>query len=264
MPNPDTALPLAIWGPSASGKTVLMAQLHLQTHRGHSDWNVLPAQQKTLAFIQQMEERRHQHNEFPRATPVGAKEEVAYLFAHHGHIKASLLVEDRAGNDYETMEEDSRRKMNEALGLVLLIDPFRDPGKLYLELSRLLNQMHVDRLRSDGQTPKDPRPIAVCLSKADLLIESAADYHRACATPDAFVRDMDRWNLIPLLDKFCAHYCLFPVSAVGVELRYGIIETSIFYDEELNLRVKTQGQPFNLMEPFTWLIHELAALPAEY
>lgn len=261
MANGDTALPLAIWGPSASGKTVLMAQLHLQTHGGRSDWDVLPARQNTLAFIQQMEERRRQHNEFPRATPVGDKEEIAYLFAYRDQIKASLLVEDRAGKDYESMEEDSRRKMNEALGLVLLVDPFRDPGKLYLELSRLLNQMHVDRLRPavDGQSPKDPRPIAVCLSKSDLLLESAADYRRACAEPDGFVRGQDRWNLAPLLDKFCAHYRFFPVSAVGVDLRYGVVEPVIFYDEALNPRVKTKGQPFNLMEPFTWLIEQLTA-----
>ena len=191
---PEQGIPLAIWGPVASGKTVLMAQLHLQTLRQSSDWSVLPARQATLDYVRALEERRQQRNEFPLATVLGRKDEIAYLFAYRDHIQAALLVEDRAGGDYETLEEDSQRRMNQAAGLVLLIDPFRDPAKLCLELSRLLNQMHIDRLpgQPGGQSTKDPRPIAVCVSKADLLVESADDHRRACAEPDAFVRERDR------------------------------------------------------------------------
>ncbi|MFO1429791.1 MAG: hypothetical protein U1F76_06580 [Candidatus Competibacteraceae bacterium] len=249
----DQAIQLAIWGPSASGKTMLLAQLYLEIHAEKGDWDIYPTQ-KSLEFIDRMQEWRI-NNLFPPATPVGKKDQIIYeFFNHRTQVKASLLVEDRAGKDYESQEEESRQRMNTAAGLVLLVDPFREQGKLYLELSRLLNRMHVDRQEPE---PKDRRPFAVCISKADFLIESPADYRRACQEPDVFVRDNDRWGLVPLLDRFCSNYRLFPVSAVGVQVRYGVIEPIAFYDENLKLRTGAQGRPFNLMAPFTWLIDQV-------
>ncbi len=246
---------LAIWGPSAAGKTVLLAQLYLEIYAERGDWDIYPTQ-KSLEFIERMQEWRV-NNLFPPATPVGQKDQIIYQFVNHRtHAKAALLVEDRAGKDYESQEEESRQRLNTAEGLVILVDPFREQRSLYVELSRLLNRMHVDRQEPEQ---KDRRPIAVCISKADFLIESPADYRRACEEPDAFVRENDRWSLAPLLDRFCANYRLFPVSAVGVQLHYGVIEAIAFYDENLKLRIGSKGKPFNLMAPFTWLIDQLTA-----
>jgi len=261
----EAAIPLAIWGPIASGKTLLMAQLHLETHAGPGEWDVYPAQQSALQFIHQMQECRL-NNEFPPATAVGLEEQIAYEFVNRNTgARATLAVEDRGGKDYEheTLHQDARQRVNSAAGLVLLIDPSRDTRHVQSQLSHLLLQMHGDR-RADAASAdglKDLRPIAVCVSKADGLIESPADYHRACADPDGFVRAKDRWGMAPLLDKFCANYRFFAVSAVGVALRHGVIEANTFYDENFNLRLKSQGKPFNLMAPFAWLIGQLAANP---
>lgn len=256
----ESAIPLAIWGPAASGKTVLMAQLHLESHGAGVDWDVYPTQQASLDFIHQMQERRLD-NLFPPATAVGRKEQIAYeFFNRKTGVRASLVAEDRAGQDYERLEDDARGRLNAAAGLVLLIDPLRNLRDIQSQLSRMLFQMHTDRRAGQPQAsdPKDPRPIAVCVSKADELLQRPADYRRACEAPDAFVRESDRWDLTPMLDKFCANYRFFPLSAVGVDLRHGVLESNTFYDENFNLRIKTQGKPFNLMTPFAWLIGQLA------
>ena len=143
----DSVLPLAIWGPSASGKTVLMAQLHLETHAVQGDWDVYPSHQDSLQFIHQMQEYRL-NNEFPPATTVGLTEQIAYeFFNRKTGARASLAVEDRGGKDYEheTLHGDARNRINAAAGLVLLIDPSRDLRHIQSQLSHLLRQMHTDR-----------------------------------------------------------------------------------------------------------------------
>ena len=255
----EVALALTVWGPAASGKTVLMAQLHLENPVDGGDWDIYPTQQASLDFIHQMKERRLD-NQFPPATAVGRKDQIGYgFFNRRTGVRASLLAEDRAGQDYERLEDDARGRLNTAAGLVLLIDPTRDPRDIQSQVSRMLFQMHTDRRAGQPQasSPKDPRPIAVCVSKADELLGWASDYRRACLEPDAFVREADRWDLSPLLEKFCANYRFFPVSAVGVDLCHGVLEANTFYDENYNLRIKTKGKPFNLMNPFTWLIGQL-------
>jgi len=258
--NEAPAIPLAIWGPAASGKTVLMAQLHLESHAEAGEWDIYPTRQDSLDFIHQMQERRLD-NQFPPATAVGRKEHIAYEFVNRKTgVRASLAVEDRAGQDYERMEEDARARLNAAAGLVLLIDPTRNQRDIQSQLSRMLFQMHTDLRagRAAEADPKDRRPIAVCVSKADELLRWPADYRRACQAPDAFVREADRWDLTPMLEKFCANYRFFPLSAVGVALSHGVLEPNTFYDENFNLRIKTKGKPFNLMTPFAWLIGQLA------
>ena len=66
-------------------------------------------------------------------------------------------------------------------------------------------------------------------------------------------------SLTPLLDRFSSNYRLFPLSSVGVRLHYGVIETVVFYDENLRLRLGGAGKSFNLMAPFNWLINQVAA-----
>jgi hypothetical protein len=104
---------------------------------------------------------------------------------------------------------------------------------------------------------KDERPIAVCLSKADTLIRTPADFRRAIEWPDDFVREHLDPGLVRPLERLCANYRLFPISAAGVRLRYGAIEPVVFLDENLEPRICPGGRPFNLMAPFTWLLQQL-------
>ena len=93
-----------------------------------------------------------------------------------------------------------------------------------------------------------------------MLIETAADFRRALDAPDEFVRERVSPVLVQGLDHYCAKYRLFPVSAVGVRLRHGVVEPAVFSDERLQPRICPGGRPFNLRAPFAWLLNELTHL----
>jgi hypothetical protein len=105
----------------------------------------------------------------------------------------------------------------------------------------------------------DERPLAVCLSKADLLMESPEDLRLALEEPDRFVRPRLSRQILAVLDQFHADYRLFPVSAVGVRLRWGVVEPAVFYDEALSPRIYPGAEPVHLVTPFAWLLDRAAA-----
>jgi GTPase SAR1 family protein len=267
-PNPAAGrrpVQLTLWGPSSAGKTVLLAKLYLETEN-REDWDIFPTQ-KSVDFIQTMRERMRTSNLFPPATTVGHVEGIEYLFRHRQTgLEASLQLEDRAGRESEDLQDESdtaggkvslKQRLGSAQGLVLLFDPISDETLLESRVWRTLELLHV---ASGRGVQKDERPIAVCLSKADVLIETAADFRRALETPDEFVRERVPAVLLHALDRFCTHYRLFPVSAAGVRLRHGVVEPVVFLDEDLKPRVCPGGQAFNLMAPFAWLLQELTGL----
>jgi hypothetical protein len=256
----SAGISLALWGPTSAGKTVLLAQLFLQQLRtGLTDgeWGLYPTQ-GSIGFIQAMQDRIRTENLFPIPTGVGQTEKIEYSFQGRG-VTASLEVEDRSGKDFEELRDDTRERLAAARGLLLFFDPQSETVKLETSLSNTLAQIYLDRPETIG---RDPRPVAVCLSKADLLVESAADLARAIEAPDDFVRSYIERNLLGSLDHYCANYRLFPVSAAGVRLRYGTLEPVVFYDEDLGPRLSPGGEPFNLMRPFTWLLDQIAGGPA--
>ncbi len=263
MPMPggtraETQIRLAMWGPSAAGKTVLLAQLFLEARtESDGEWDIFPTDESSLEFISSMQETRSS-NLFPPATPVGAKDQISYrLRNRRTGVTASLMLEDRAGRDFEQFESEAQERLGSADGLILLFDPLRDKTGLrqeIMQLSKALGRIHLAR-GHDYQ--KDDRPIAVCVSKADSLIESPADYRLACLNPHEFVRGQDHWGLIRELDTYCDNYRLFPVSAVGIQMQYGVIDTVAFYDEKLTQRLRSKGRPFNLMAPFAWIIAQV-------
>ncbi|MEE8525311.1 MAG: hypothetical protein V3T72_15350 [Thermoanaerobaculia bacterium] len=267
-PNPTTAGPqaagpavgdkppvqLALWGPSAAGKTVLLAQLYLYMRRTRVAWEIFPSD-KSLDFIRQMRTQMHRQNFFPTATAVGTEERIVYHFRHReSGAKASLAVEDRAGVDFENLQPDAQERLRSAAGLVLLFDPTRNRTQLEIEVAQTLEDVHVSSGRDVG---KDDRPIAACISKADVLISSAADLARARDDPDGFVRERVDSILVDVLERFCSNYRLFPVSAAGLRLRHGVVEPAVFYDENLTPRIGRSGRPFNLMAPFAWVLDRL-------
>lgn len=243
-------LHVALWGPSAAGKTALLAQLFDRPHR---DWEIFPTPE-SLPFIKRMQPVLQSNNLFPPATSVGRPERIVYQFRHKETRDTAILeVEDRAGKDYEDGTEDSQRRLSEADGLVLLFDPLRDREKLAQEVRDTFQSLHVMNGRG---AEKDPRPIAVCLSKADLFIETPADLKRAHDDPEGFVRDRMARGLDETIGRYCERFRLFPVSAAGVRLRHGAVLPAVFYDERLRLRIGQGGSPINLLEPFLWVFEE--------
>jgi hypothetical protein len=249
---------LALWGPSAAGKTALLAKLFVDAD--DEQWEVFPTQ-GSLGFIHSMRTRMKIANQFPPATNVRAPEEIEYVFRHRtSGTVASLHLEDRAGVESEDLQKELggtvslRTRLGTVDGLVLVFDPTSDQAALENCVLQSLELLYVTSGRQAG---KDARPIAVCVSKADLLIEHPADFRRALETPDEFVRDRVASVLVTALDRYCSNYRLFPFSAAGVRLRQGMIEPAVFLDETLQPRICPGGRPFNLMAPFSWLLAQL-------
>ncbi len=245
---------LALWGPTASGKTVLLAQLYFEADAEAADWEIFPTE-SSLAFIKQMRDKMRSSNAFPGGTT--AREKIVYHFRHrHSGAQATLEVEDRPGKDYQDLDEPTLDRLQAVDGLVLLFDPTRSVATRRRELWETLEDLHV---ASGLGGTKDSRPFAVCMSKADHLINSAADFRRARSDEemDDFVRQHADPELLRALKRFCDNYRFFPVSSAGVDLRHGVIERVVFFDESLEPRICTAGQPFNLLAPFAWILDEL-------
>lgn len=249
------AVQVAMWGPSAAGKTALLAQIYLNTGTD-STWRVTSTE-LVQRFIEEMRDMLRADNSFPPATTPGHAEQIAYRFHHrHDHRQALLRVEDRAGVESEELDEKGRERLRAADGLLLLFDPARPPEKLEAELWQTLERTHNG---DDGGDGRDVRPIAVCLSKADLMIATPTDFERARRDPHGFVSQYAPPDLLRALDRYCANYRLFPVSSAGVFIRHGVVEPVVFYDERLSPRIRRDGTTLNLMEPFEWLFNEIEA-----
>jgi hypothetical protein len=248
----EAPIELAMWGPSSSGKTALLAKLYIDCDAG--DWEIFPTQ-SSLKFIQDMREHMRTRNAFPPATAAGLVEKIEYLFRHRRTgAAASLRMEDRAGAYSENLSDELKASLGRAAGLVLLFDPLSEGATLESQVWRTLEQVHIASRRG---VRKDDRPIAVCVSKADVLIESPEDLRRAQEDPQGFVREHDRMGLRRALDRFCSNYRLFPVSAAGVRLHRGLVDFRVFYDEKLAPRICAGSQPLNLMQPFSWLLDQV-------
>jgi hypothetical protein len=251
---------LALWGPAASGKTALIAELFLDDMGGDPNWEIFPTE-RSIAFVQAMRERIRTGNSFPKATSVGQVEGIEYHFKHRqSGATASLQLEDRAGQDSIDVAENKeegvsfKQRLGSADGVVLLFDALADGSQLESRVARTLELLYV---ASGRVGRRDERPIAVCISKADALVQTPADFRRAVQQPDDFVREQLDPGLLAMLGRYCDRYRLFPVSAAGVRLRYGAIEPVVFIDENLQPRICPGGRPFNLKAPFTWLLDEL-------
>jgi hypothetical protein len=251
MPEPWN---IGLWGPASAGKTAFLAQLYRRSVLFQRDWEIFSSPEANQ-FLELVAVPMDQ-NRFPAATAItGTIAKVAYRFRHKiSGGEASLIIEDHPGAESERLSEEGKRRFNSADALILLFDPERDRRTLEAEIERTLRRLADAANRGVN---KDSRPIAICLTKADQMIKTAEDLRRATETPREFVF---RW-LTPQLTgwfaRYCTNYEFFPVSSAGVFLRHGVVEQSVFLDEQLNLRLGSEGEPLNLMAPFAWLFDRI-------
>jgi GTPase SAR1 family protein len=248
---PDVTV--ALWGPASAGKTVFLAQLYLQPFSMKTDWDIF-ATEDSQRFLEQVQ-KEIDNNRFPPATTINDIQKVAYTFRHRvTGREAALIIEDRAGVESTNLTEESKKRLNEADGLLLLFDPEAEPRLLAHKIEETLRKLHIAAARG---ARSDQRPIAVCLSKCDLLIDTPEDLERARQNPREFVLEKITPDLVQWLGKYCADFELFPVSSVGIRLRHGAIERVVFYDEAFALRMGADGASINLMAPFEWLFNRI-------
>ncbi|MFH1468444.1 MAG: hypothetical protein ABIO70_28905 [Pseudomonadota bacterium] len=257
------AMEIAMWGPASSGKTMLLAQLLLDSRYSTRDWLVYPTAEAE-AFAQVMYRAIKSEHRFPLPTVKDNPQSVLYTFRHEGKDRSvDLYVEDRAGALWEKLDDESKERLIDSAGLVLLFDPTREPMAFRQEVFETLTSLFLTRKKRGIE--RDPRPVAVCLSKADEIMESADDVRRACSAEErgAFVASWlqrhGHQGVIDQLEKYHGCYQLFPVSSVGVLLRHGVVEPAVFYDEQLLPRIIPHGQAMNIMAPFDWIFAELEA-----
>jgi hypothetical protein len=243
---------ITLWGPSSSGKTALLSYLYLRSQAVETDWKIFPTK-ASLEEIDRQSSRIQRDNEFPIPTIENLEREISYLFKNSTTGETFVLeTKDRAGARSVAMDAEILESLNASQGIVLFLDhgqPHRE-----IDVVKALRWMYVHR-GTEGE--QDMRPLAVCLSKVDLLVNTPQDFMRLEDKPDHFVRDHLSKELLGWIDQFHAVVKFFPVSSVGLRLSFGSIQKSVFLDEKLVLRVTPRGNPINVIEPFSWIFEEL-------
>jgi hypothetical protein len=257
----EAPITVALWGPSAAGKTMLVAQLYQQqSSAAASAWDVLPhpTMPTTAEFVQLMRKDIRANNLFPKATAIKddrrreGSDQIVYLFRHRETGRTvTVSIEDRPGKEWENLDNGAKERLREAKGLLLLFDPTRALADLEDEVLRTLEHISGTTARV-GE--KERRPVAVCMSKADLLVRSLHEVRQATANPHEFVRDRMNPIIEAAFQRYLDKFRFYPVSAVGIRPRRGVLEPMVFFDEQLVPRICSEdGEPLNLMAAFSWL-----------
>jgi hypothetical protein len=250
---------IVMWGPVASGKTALLAQIFLRSQSSESEWMVRPTP-ASMNFISDMLKRIQAANSFPAPTAAaGYGVDLGFRLMNKNSKKmAEVTIRDRPGGEFERLDEDTMRLLQRARGLVLLFDHTRDPSQLSREVQLTVLKIYTDLEQQTGTFRRyDPRPVAVCLSKADLLIDGAEDLELARRDPDTFVTRTISPEIVKIVREYYPNSRFFPISSIGVRLQYGVVQRMIFYDEDFGIRVGQAQAPLNLLEPFAWLLEQL-------
>jgi hypothetical protein len=195
-------------------------------------------------------------SQFPLGTRVEEKEQIiAYEFEHvKTHQRVMLFTEDRAGILSERLDESDLKRFASADGLIILIDRIAR-ASFESEILRALE--HFYHSARSGGSSVDSRPIAFCLAKSDLLTKTASDLSFAIQHPDDFVLERLPADFVAWIKQYCPNRRFFPISAAGVQAKFGAVRPAVFYDESMLLRLTNQGAPLNLMMPFEWLFQQL-------
>jgi hypothetical protein len=246
---PEEQLRIALWGASKAGKTALLAYLKHFTEK--TDWDVQQTSE-SFDFVNGMR-KRLKDNRFPEPTAFGHTDRVVYrLVRVRDQRSATLCVEDRAGGKWLELAAEEKALLKDAQALIVLIDPAESAVSIENDVKSMIESVGLER-----DSAVDERPVAICVSKADGLVDAPEDFRRAVEDPEGFLFDRLSDRLRPTLKKFftlrCPTHRFFPVSAVGVQVRHGLVRSAVLMDEQLTLRIAPIGQPLNLTEPFEWI-----------
>jgi hypothetical protein len=249
------SLKILVWGPPSAGKTVFLAYLYLGTKSAMSDWTVF-AESDTENWVQTMRENIWEANRFPPPTKAGADHSsMTFTFRNRRTGKqAELATDDRPGAESLQLQEERLEEFRTADALMLVVDHSRGP-KLESEMEASLAKMYR---HGGGKGKVDQRPIAVCLSKSDMLINSSGQLRQAIEDSSEFVRDCIGPSSIRWISDFCPNHKLFAVSAIGLMQQYGWVRSPVFCDERLDRRVSGRTEPLNLLAPIEWIFEKLS------
>ncbi|MBL8213833.1 MAG: GTPase domain-containing protein [Bryobacterales bacterium] len=238
---------IGLWGRSEAGKTALLYQLC--THVTQTGWQVFP-NEAARPFLENAASLAAQ-NRFPQPTALGTRAQVVYDLCSPQGQSASIHVTDKAGEELEELSDEVTAELNSCDGLLLLFDCMEPRSQLQTGLKRLLNSLHMAR---QAGAARNPKPIAICLTKADRLMETEADMHLAIEQPARFVSERIDPALAVIAETRLSCFQLFPVSAAGVFVKEGALRSATFFDESLSPRLATGGRAINLTAPIAFLL----------
>jgi hypothetical protein len=249
---------LRLWGGPSSGKSAYLGLLATKVAQDHSSaWEVLPGHDIDPVWFASQLRGFDTDCRFPQMTSSGDARKLGYVLRHRTDgRRARVEFEDRAGADYVNMSEKVADQLTAADGIMLLLDPLRPDWTVQEnEVQCGLKSLQ----RSRGTEAADPRPLALCCSKCDALIADADDYRRALDDPEGFLSPHIGHAVIHAVRRQFPNMRMFAVSAAGVRLMAGVAMPAVFYDEALELRIRRDGMPLNLLEPLTWLLEAAVA-----
>ena len=241
------------------GQTAFLALLFLRsTEFQKAGWTIYLGDHQTKEWLQDMRQTIDVRNRFPKATSAAVDRiRLSYEFVSQktGH-RFVLDTDDRPGLRYEEMDAEVLRSLLEARGRLFFFDHTGEPKRRRDQILRAFEDLHgAGRPYRDSHL--DSNPIAICLTKADMLIHSPEDLRRAREQPQEFVLERMEPELLRWAENYFTRIRLFPVSSVGVELLHGVVRPTIFFDERLEARWARVCPPLNLFEPFEWIFRTM-------
>jgi hypothetical protein len=160
-------------------------------------------------------------------------------------------------------------------GFLLVLDPTQPPEPQRKALASFCQELREARQIWPGQPI--PVPVAVCLTKIDLLVgatplgEQALEWlerlrvmpretlrldvlqRRSKMVEEVLGSLFGTWNVMrDLKDNFGSNFCFFPLTPVGIDEDDDVLRGLRRGKESLKNRAQS---PFGVLEPLLWLLH---------
>ena len=267
-PLKGASLPIAVWGPRSSGKTVFLAMLYKDL--ANSDWQMDITDPEISQYIIEIRESLD-NAKWPPPTDPSAKKNKNTYSLHFSHKRPSypymgltyfsLNVQDPSGELFENFEsehlkpekEEFFKSFTQCKGALFIIDHryseksaalhaaiYSNMAKIQKQLFTVHSQFHIQF------------PVAICVSKID---ERYEDFQEMKHNPEKFFIKLFGHQTFNLLKESIKNFKIFFFSAVGVKEENGKwvprlteVEGQAVPDEVL--------QPFGLFEPVEWIIQK--------
>jgi hypothetical protein len=227
---------IGVFGYRGVGKTTLLTMLYREGVSGRlADLRLAAADARTADYLgDKIRELEAGHR-----LPATLAETDLRFHLYHGNSRQELLVKDYQGEHLALGRQDSIQQFLadcDALWLCLDVMALSDAA-LRLRRQQECEQL-IEAYLSKEPTPRLERPVALLLTKSDLLEPERAD-------PREWVKN-ELALVYHALSAHCPGNSLFAVSSLGGER--GIAET---------LATPPTLQPRNLAEPLAWLAQAL-------
>jgi hypothetical protein len=266
------SLPITVWGPRKSGKTVYFGMLFDDLL--NKKWAMDPTGEDAYKYIDKIRGTLA-GNQWPQNTePQYDGKESAESFTFHfsrrwpwypyfGRRYFSIRMPDPSGELFQEVEgvdttelpaikQTYFQNMVQSAGALFIIDIQSSDDTETLKKQMAANISHLQYIHFPDQPGRKLEfPVAIAVSQVDRVYD---EYRKNIKQPDQWFQQKFGPNLYRLLQQRIQDFRIFYYSAVGVKEENGrmIPRTHIKDGEEIP---DTRLQPFGLFEPVKWLLY---------